>query len=97
MRSAELAAQTVKLKLPAIFQYDAFVDGGGLISLGGEINESYRIAGGYVGRILNGAAPAELAVQQVTQVDLILNLRTARAMGIAVPETLRGRADRVVE
>jgi putative ABC transport system substrate-binding protein len=97
LKSAELAAQTTRLKLPAIFQYDAFVDGGGLISLGGEINESYRIAGRYAGRILNGESPAELAVQQVTQVDLILNLRTARAMGISVPETLRGRADRIIE
>jgi putative ABC transport system substrate-binding protein len=97
MKSAELAAQTTKLKLPAIFQYDAFVDCGGLLSLGGEINESYRIAGSYAGRIPNGEAPAELAVQQVTQVNLILNLRTARAIGISVPETLRGRADRIVE
>ena len=97
MKSTDLAASAMRLKLPAIFQYDAFVDSGGLISLGGHVNESYRIAGNYAGRILKGEKPANLAVQQVTKVELILNLRTAKSIGIAIPETLRGRADRIVE
>ncbi len=97
MKSAELAAAATQAKLPAVFQYEAFVEAGGLASLGGELHESYLIAGRYTGRILNGEQPANLAVQQATQVRLILNLKTARAIGVSVPDTLRERADRIIE
>ena len=93
----ELAALAIRHSVPAIAQYRQFVTAGGLASYGGSITESYRLAGVYTGRVLKGEKPAELPVQQATKVDLIINLKTAKALGITVPLSLLGRADEVVE
>ena len=67
------------------------------MSYSGSLTESYRTAGNYTGRVLKGDKPAELPVQQVTKVEMIVNLKTAKALGINVPDTLVGRADEVIE
>jgi putative tryptophan/tyrosine transport system substrate-binding protein len=92
-----LAALAIRHRLPAIYEYRPFVAAGGLISYGGSVTESYRLAGVYTGRILKGDKPADLPVQRSTKVELIINLKTAKALGIAVPLALSGRADEVIE
>lgn len=96
-KSQQLAELALRYAVPAIYQYPEFADAGGLISYGGNIKESYRWAGIYTGRILKGAKPADLPVQQSTTVELIVNLKTAKTLGINVPLPLLGRADRVIE
>jgi putative ABC transport system substrate-binding protein len=92
-----LAALAIRHRLPAIYEYHPFVAAGGLISYGGSVMDSYRLAGVYTGRILRGDKPAELPVLRSTKVELILNLKTAKALGITVPLSLLGRADEVIE
>jgi putative tryptophan/tyrosine transport system substrate-binding protein len=96
-KSALLAELTLRNAVPAIYQYNEFASAGGLISYGGSIEESYRWAGIYAGKILKGAKPSELPVQQSTTVELIVNLKTAKALGITVPLSLLSRADQVIE
>jgi ABC-type uncharacterized transport system substrate-binding protein len=96
-KSALLAELTLRNAVPAIYQYNEFASAGGLISYGGSIEESYRWAGIYTGKILKGARPSELPVQQSTTVELIVNLKTAKALGITVPLSLLSRADQVIE
>src|SRR5262245_41126946 len=91
-RSQELGALTLRHAIPAIFQYRAFAEAGGLMSYGGSVTDSYRLSGIYTGRILKDEKPADLPVQQATRVELIINLKTAKALGVTVQLPLLGRA-----
>ena len=96
-RSEQLGALSIRHAMPTIYQIRAFAAAGGLMSYGGSLADAYRTAGSYAGRILNGEKPADLPVQQVSKVELIINLKIARALGITVPLALLGRADEVIE
>ena len=96
-RIEQLAALTLRHAVPAIFQDRAFTAAGGLMSYGASITDLYRIAGVYTGRILNGDKPSDLPVQQSTKVELIINLKTAKALGLTFPTALLVRAEEVIE
>ena len=96
-QSIQLARLTIRQSVPVIFEFREFAMAGGLISYGGSNTDEYRLAGVYTGRILKGEKPADLPVQQSTKVELILNLKTAKALGITVPLSLLGRADELIE
>jgi putative ABC transport system substrate-binding protein len=96
-KSAELARLALRHAVPAVSPYREFVKAGGLMSYGASVTELYRLVGVYVGRILKGEKPAELPVQQAGTVELIVNLKTAKALGIAVPASLLARANEVIE
>jgi putative ABC transport system substrate-binding protein len=96
-RAQQLAELSVRYSVPAIYQDRLFAATGGLMSYGGSIPDAYRLVGTYVGKILDGEKPANLPVQQSTKVELIVNLKTARAFGLTVPTALLVRADEVIE
>src|SRR5262249_18368768 len=93
-RIVELAART---RLPTMYDLRPYVDAGGLISLSSDAVANLRPAGGFVGRILRGANPADLPVEQPTKFELVINLRTAKALGLAIPQSLLLPADQVIE
>jgi putative ABC transport system substrate-binding protein len=96
-RAKRLGALSLRHAVPAISTYRSFVAGGGLMSYGADETETYRLVGIHTGKILKGANPGDLPVQRVTKVELIINLKTAKALGIAVPLALSGRADELIE
>jgi putative tryptophan/tyrosine transport system substrate-binding protein len=96
-RMEQLGALSLRHAVPTIFSYRPFVAAGGLISFGANEAEPYHLVGIYTGKILKGAKPGDLPVQRATKVELMINLKTAKALGIAVPLTLSGRADELIE
>ena len=95
--SEQLAVLALRHAVPAIYEFRAFAAAGGLVSYGGRITDLYRLGGVYAGRILRGDKPADMPVQQETRVELIINLKTARTLGLTIPLPLIGRADEVIE
>jgi putative ABC transport system substrate-binding protein len=93
----KLAGLTVRHAVPAIYQSRSFPVAGGLMSYGADILDSYRLAGVYTGRVLKGENPAELPVVQATKFELVINLKTAKALGISVPPSMQARADEMIE
>ena len=96
-RSERLTALTVRQAVPTISYFHSFTAAGGLMSYGSSYTDAYRLVGLYTGRILRGEKPADLPVQQVTKVELYINLKTAKTLGITVPLPLSGRADELFE
>jgi len=96
-RSEQLGALALRYAVPTIFQYREFAAAGGLMSYGSNVLDAFREMGIYTGRVLKGEKPAELPVKQATKVELIINFKTAKALGITIPLPLSGRADEVIE
>ena len=92
-----LAALASHYRIPAIYPDREAIEYGGLMSYGGRPSDEWRLAGQYTARILKGERPGELPVQRATRVDFVINLKTAKALGLTVPLTLLGRADEVIE
>jgi len=96
-RRKQLAALASRHRVPAIYQSRDFAEAGGLMSYSANLRDALRLVGLYTGRILKGEKPADMPVQQATKVDLIINLKVAKTLGITVPNTLIGRADEIIE
>jgi putative ABC transport system substrate-binding protein len=97
VRNQQLAELSLRFGTPSISPYRAFTKAGGILSYGGSLTDQYRQLGVYTGRILKGTRPADLPVEQITKVELIVNVKTARTLGLSVPVELLGRADEVIE
>ena len=95
--SQQLGALTLQHHVPAIHQFRAFPVAGGLMSYGTDVADAFRLAGAYTGRILKGEKPSNLPVQQATKVELVINMKTAKSLGLTFPLNVLGRADEVIE
>jgi putative tryptophan/tyrosine transport system substrate-binding protein len=96
-RRVRVLEAAARHSIPVIYPRRDFVSDGGLISYAVDFNEAYRRVGMYAARILRGANPAELPVEQVTKVELVINLKTAKALGLPIPPSILARADEVIE
>jgi len=96
-RDEQFGALTLRHRLPTLYEGREFAESGGLVTFGGSISDSYQKAGVYAGRILKGERPGDLPVQQSTKIELIINLKTAKAIGIAIPQSVLLRVDEVIE
>ena len=96
-RRAQFAALATRYAVPACYDLREFVEAGGLMSYGANLPEIYREAGVYTGRILNGAKPADLPILQPTRIDLVINLKTAKALGLTIPQSLQLRAGELIQ
>jgi putative ABC transport system substrate-binding protein len=96
-RPDRLVTLAARHTIPAMYPYRYFAAAGGLMSYGADLADAYRVVGAYAGRILEGAKPADLPVQQLVKVELAINLKTAKALGITFPPTVFARADEVIE
>ena len=96
-QQSQIVALAARHAVPAIYIYREFAEAGGLMSYGADLADSYRQVGVLTGKILNGAKPADLPVQQVVKLELVINLKTAKTLGLTIPQALLGRADEIIE
>jgi putative ABC transport system substrate-binding protein len=94
---AKLVEFAARRRLPAVYYFKSFAEAGGLMAYGASTNESYRKAATYVDKILKGAKPADLPIEQPTRFELVINVRTARALRLTIPQSLLLRADQLIE